>query len=440
MTIDDVQGVLREVLETIGDGAVSPDLLQRGWTAAKEDIPDPFDDLTRCDRCQAYVDVNQEGSTTGPRHESDGLPAWFACRSCSLVEAFEEDRREAAGELLVEVPEPGTDAGKLMSANVLMREDLKRTREALGLLTTLYPTVQVDVEDPVSMAKEIASFVNARIEEMQGLLVDVGFDGEASVADVKAILDTLRGYEDDVVKADDTERSLLAVIFALSKALDRMNTVRLEAIEKAGNVTLPILQRLADGIDHLRMRTPIIQGLRMQNAIAILGLQPYDSTKVGHAVMNLADEYDAHTGLGDDQADESPFIIDKVGNTSQFLFWIADRLVHVHGDDTNADFVLRLRAIATFMHDDKPATREETDAKLAEISEAIDAREERLHGAAAKDVLREAQDGFEKVLDKASALAPDNAFEVAHQIRNTARYYIRLLATPPATEEKTDGC
>ena len=34
---------------------------------------------------------------------------------------------------------------------------------------------------------------------------------------------------------------------------------------------------------------------------------------------------------------------------SEFLYWIADRLVFVYGESLNADFVTRLRAIAYWL-------------------------------------------------------------------------------------------
>ena len=39
-------------------------------------------------------------------------------------------------------------------------------------------------------------------------------------------------------------------------------------------------------------------------------------------------------------------ILDNVVLDTHFLQWVADRLVHVHGDPENVDFVLRLRALA----------------------------------------------------------------------------------------------
>lgn len=32
--------------------------------------------------------------------------------------------------------------------------------------------------------------------------------------------------------------------------------------------------------------------------------------------------------------------------TDKFLHWIADRLIHVHGESENVDYVIRLRAMA----------------------------------------------------------------------------------------------
>lgn len=42
-----------------------------------------------------------------------------------------QDLKDAAGELMVPMPEPGTDMAKLLSANVLLRQREARLREAL---------------------------------------------------------------------------------------------------------------------------------------------------------------------------------------------------------------------------------------------------------------------------------------------------------------------
>ena len=50
------------------------------------------------------------------------------------VERLRQDRKDAAGELMVELPEPRTDAAKMLAANRLLRAERERLREALELL------------------------------------------------------------------------------------------------------------------------------------------------------------------------------------------------------------------------------------------------------------------------------------------------------------------
>ena len=55
-----------------------------------------------------------------------------------------------------------------------LREEATQLRQALGVLTTLHPTMEIDVNNPVQMALEIVSYVtesnDAEIERLRGLL------------------------------------------------------------------------------------------------------------------------------------------------------------------------------------------------------------------------------------------------------------------------------
>ena len=78
----------------------------------------------RCEHCGArFAEARKD--------RSDDDEEWYrdlACHPCvenerlrDLVKARERDFKEAAGELMVEIPEPGTVMAKLLSANVLLR-------------------------------------------------------------------------------------------------------------------------------------------------------------------------------------------------------------------------------------------------------------------------------------------------------------------------------
>jgi len=45
--------------------------------------------------------------------------------------------------------------------------EIERLREALGLLTTLHPAMEMDVDDPVGMAEKIERHVTERIKELE---------------------------------------------------------------------------------------------------------------------------------------------------------------------------------------------------------------------------------------------------------------------------------
>ncbi len=46
----------------------------------------------------------------------------------------QQDLKDAAGELVVPMPEPGTDMAKLLSANVILRQREERLRKVLTIL------------------------------------------------------------------------------------------------------------------------------------------------------------------------------------------------------------------------------------------------------------------------------------------------------------------
>jgi len=48
------------------------------------------------------------------------------------VEQFEQDQRDAAGELLIEVPEPGTDLAKVMIGNAILRNRVRKLEDSNG--------------------------------------------------------------------------------------------------------------------------------------------------------------------------------------------------------------------------------------------------------------------------------------------------------------------
>jgi hypothetical protein len=63
------------------------------------------------------------------------------CENCDepadlrpIVEQMRRDLEEAAGDLPVELPEPGTVVAKLLSANVLLRRENERLRELVRSL------------------------------------------------------------------------------------------------------------------------------------------------------------------------------------------------------------------------------------------------------------------------------------------------------------------
>ena len=72
----------------------------------------------------------------GEDYPSDDLEwsEWVA-DLLNLVYVYEDDMKAAAGELLVDLPRPGTSMAKLLSANVLMRHQRQRLEGLLAHAT-----------------------------------------------------------------------------------------------------------------------------------------------------------------------------------------------------------------------------------------------------------------------------------------------------------------
>ena len=98
--------------------------------------------LERCraERDEARAEVEQlrgAADEAGRRARDEGGKAAYddydQCRESyakakAEVERLRGDLADAAGELLVSLPEPGTEVAKLLSANVLLRAEVKRLR------------------------------------------------------------------------------------------------------------------------------------------------------------------------------------------------------------------------------------------------------------------------------------------------------------------------
>ena len=59
------------------------------------------------------------------------------------------------------------DAAELLTLITGLESRIAELAQAVGLITTLKPTMVMDTEHPLDMAKEVAEYVNARIAELE---------------------------------------------------------------------------------------------------------------------------------------------------------------------------------------------------------------------------------------------------------------------------------
>lgn len=85
------------------------------------------------------------------------------------VRGLQSDLKDAAGELLVDAPEPGTEKAKLVSANVLMRRENQTLRE-------LIRGAQVAIDAYIVCMKLGPQFVDFEMAQRNGLDVKARID------------------------------------------------------------------------------------------------------------------------------------------------------------------------------------------------------------------------------------------------------------------------
>ena len=60
------------------------------------------------------------------------------------------------------------DAAELLALITGLESRIAELSQAVGLITTLKPTMVMDVDHPLDMAKEVEAYVTARIAELEG--------------------------------------------------------------------------------------------------------------------------------------------------------------------------------------------------------------------------------------------------------------------------------
>jgi hypothetical protein len=85
------------------------------------------------------------------------------CENCGkpadlrpILAQMQKDMEDAAGELLMPIPEPGTDIAKLMSGNILLRRENERLRHK--------------IIDALAVLKACARNPNEMLEEVESIL------------------------------------------------------------------------------------------------------------------------------------------------------------------------------------------------------------------------------------------------------------------------------
>jgi len=173
------------------------------------------------------------------RHNDDAVPVVVLVQGLvERVAEHENDLAEAAGALMVPMPEPGTDMARVMKANALIRGErdgankrttelegkIKRQREALSALNEAQAriTSQLDLEaarraaemvqtlqhEPGRAAVELA-VANRRIAELEALLADHGPEGRnVTNAQYVALRERLTKHEAAAAAARDVLRDL----------------------------------------------------------------------------------------------------------------------------------------------------------------------------------------------------------------------------------------
>ena len=96
----------------------------------------------------------------------------WMCRTCGTESYVDWNRRPIEDALRLRIAEL-EESDKHWAGNVKVcmqlieryESDIAELEEAVGLITTLKPTMVMDTEHPLDMAKEVVEYVNARIAE-----------------------------------------------------------------------------------------------------------------------------------------------------------------------------------------------------------------------------------------------------------------------------------
>jgi hypothetical protein len=129
MMSDRIESRISEIRERLAvDASAEHDEFKRRLAVYAIDMVDGFDALDEAPRqlcsdvaswCQQRI-AEERADLEALLAEREGMKA--------EIEALREDLRLAAGELLVPIPEPGSDMSRLLSANVLLRRENERLR------------------------------------------------------------------------------------------------------------------------------------------------------------------------------------------------------------------------------------------------------------------------------------------------------------------------
>lgn len=108
--------------------------------------------------------------------------------------------------------------------NKELRARISELSQAVGLITTLKPTMVMDAEHPLDMAKEAAEYVTARISELEE-------SDKHWAGNVKVCMQLIERYESDIAELEEIDRMRSESVSTLNQA-NANNEDEIELLEK----------------------------------------------------------------------------------------------------------------------------------------------------------------------------------------------------------------
>jgi hypothetical protein len=187
---------------------------------------DPGEPMDRINDLVARYEITSGGIKIG--HEKIADVEKQRDEALALFEALQKDMEEAAGELLVALPEPGSTESKLLAANVKLRNELAKVDDALTSIRSQHATMVRDFgQEMVNQAQNVrnaaallSQTLCSRITE--GVPWEIGADPKLrkALADALHAFDEAHDPENDYHATGDRAVFIQAVRTALKEATD----------------------------------------------------------------------------------------------------------------------------------------------------------------------------------------------------------------------------